>query len=115
MELMDVLESVAGSGHAQETALGQCLEADSVLQLGACWRTVLGLAVLQKGRGEKQLSGSELQAESELQAAQGTGAGAGVGPGAEAGAGAEAALKAERFVAGLLQDSHLQTDLVAEV
>lgn len=34
MELMDVFESVVGSGHEQETVLGHCSEADTVLQLG---------------------------------------------------------------------------------
>lgn len=117
MELMDVFESVVGSGHEQETVLGHYFEADTVLQLGVCWMTVLGLAVLQKGRGVKQLFGSEFQAEYELQAELGTQAGAGAGAGAETGVGvgAGAALKTEQFVAGLLQDSHLMTDLVAGV
>lgn len=30
MELMDVSESVVGSGHEQETVLGHCSEADTV-------------------------------------------------------------------------------------
>lgn len=34
MELMDVFESVVGSGHEQETVLVHCSEADTVLQPG---------------------------------------------------------------------------------
>lgn len=56
--------------------------------------TVLGRAVFQKGHGTRQLAGSGLQAE------LGAGAGAGV------------VLQAEQAVAGLLQDSHLMTELV---
>lgn len=55
--------------------------------------TVPGRAVLQKGHGTRQLAGSALQAE----------LGTGVGTGA--------ALQAEESVAGLLQDSHLMTEL----
>lgn len=102
MELMDVLESVVDSGHEQETVLGQYSEADTVLSLGV-GMTALGWVVLQKGPGTQQLFGSELQAEPEPQAELGTGAGAGAG----------AELEAERSVAGLLQDSHLVTEMVA--
>lgn len=55
---------------------------------------VPGRAVLQKGHGTRQLAGSGLQAE------LGTAVGAG------------AVLQAEESVAGLLQDSHLMTELV---
>lgn len=58
--------------------------------------TVLGRAVFQKGHGTRQLAGSGLQAEL----------------GAGAGAGAGVVLQAEQAVAGLLQDSHLMTELV---
>lgn len=102
MELMDVFESVADSGREQETVLGHYFEADTVLQLGV-WMTVLGWVVLQKGHGMQQLFGAELQAESELQAELGTGAGFVAG----------AELKAEQLVAGLPEDSHLRTELVA--
>lgn len=34
MELMDVFESVVGSGHELETVLVHCSEADTVLQPG---------------------------------------------------------------------------------
>lgn len=54
---------------------------------------VPGRAVLQKGHGMRQLAGSGLQAE------LGTAVGAG------------AVLQAEESVAGLLQDSHLMTEL----
>lgn len=100
MELMAVFESVVDSGREQETVLGHYFEADTALQLGV-WRTVLGWAVLQEGHGMQQLFGSERQAESELQAELGTGAGCGAEP------------KAEQSVAGLLEDSHLVTELVA--
>lgn len=104
MELMDVFESVVDSGREQEAVLGHYSEADTVLQLGV-WMAVLGGAVLQQGHGMQQLSGTEPQAESELRAELGTGAGFGFGAGAE--------LKAEQSVAGLLEDSHLATELVA--
>lgn len=104
MELMDVFEPVVvvDFGRKQEAVLGHCFEADTVLQLGF-WMTVLGWVVLQKGHGMQQLFGSELQAEAELQVELGTGA--------ELGAGAE--LKAEQPVAGIPEDSHLMTELVA--
>lgn len=98
MELMDVFESVVDFGREQETVLGHYFEADTVLRLGV-WRTVLGRAVLQKGHGMRQLFGSALQAEPALQAELGMGAGLGAG--------------AEQSVAGLLEDSHLMTELVA--
>lgn len=104
MELMDVFESVVDFGREQEAVLGHYFEVDTVLQLGV-WMTVLGWAVLQKGHGMQQLFGSELQAESGRQAELGTGA--------EFGAGAGAELKAEQSVAGVLEDSHLVTELVA--
>lgn len=102
MESMDVFESVVDFGREQETVLGHYFEADTVLRLGV-WMTVLGRVVLQEGHGMQQLLGSELQAESALQAELGTGAGFGAG----------AELKAEQSVAGLLEDSHLMTELVA--
>lgn len=102
MELMDVFESVVDSGREQETVLGHYFEADTVLRLGV-WMTVLGWVVLQKGHGMQQLFGAELQAESELQAELGTGAGFVAG----------AELKAEQLVAGLPEDPHLMTELVA--
>lgn len=100
MELMAVFESVVDSGREQETVLGHYFEADTALQPGV-WMTVLGWAVLQEGHGMQQLFGAELQAESERQAELGTGAGFGAEP------------KAEQSVAGLLEDSHLVTELVA--
>ena len=109
MASMDVLESVVGSGREQETVLGHCSEADTVLQPGV-WRTVLGWAVLQEGHGRPQLFGSELQAESEFQAEKGMGAGV------VAGAELKAELKVERAAqaeAGLLEDSRSTAELEA--
>ena len=102
MELMDVFEPVVDFGRKQEAVLEHYFEADTVLQLGV-WMTVLGWVVLQKGHGMQQLFGSELQAEAELQAELGTQA--------ELAAGVE--LKAEQPVAGIPEDSHLMTELVA--
>lgn len=97
MELLDVSGSVAGSGHEQETVLVHCSEAGTVLQPGV-YMSVLGRAVFQEGHGMRQLAGSGLQAE--LGAGSGSGSGSGV------------VLQAEQAVAGLLQDSHLMTELV---
>lgn len=101
-ELTDGLEPVVDSGREQETVLGHCFEADTVLPLGV-WMTVLGWAVLQKEHGRPRLSWFELQAESELPA--------GLGTGTELGAGA--VLKAGQAVAGLLEDSSPVTERVA--
>lgn len=95
MELMDAFESVVDSGHEQETVLGHYSEADTVLHLGV-WRTVLGWAVLQEGRGRQKLLGSGLQAE--------LGMGVGLGAGA---------VRAEQSEAGLLQDSRSTAELEA--
>ena len=97
MELMDAFESVADSGREQETVLGHYSEADTVLHLGV-WRTELGWAVLQEGRGRQQLLGSGLQAE--------LGTGVGLGAGAEL-----KAVRAEQSEAGLLQDSRSTAEL----
>ena len=96
MELMDVFEPVVDFGRKQEAVLEHYFEADTVQQLGV-WMTVLGWVVLQKGHGMQQLFGSELQAE--------------LGTQAELVAGVE--LKAEQPVAGIPEDSHLMTELVA--